>query len=373
MPETAVEEKNNQVIDVGKQDISKQLEQKKQVIRNTLAKDANKGEFEMFMHLAKTYQLDPFQKEIFFWKYSGDTTIMTSRDGYLKIANRHPEFNGMDSGVIYPGDTFEKKKDGVKHELNVENLNKRPVGAYAVVYRNDREQPTIVVVPFNDYNKDSKVWNNYPTAMIQKVAESMALKRAFSVSGLVSKEEMETEQTPDYDNPYNNYNNAPTKDVTPDKGNNTSNSNNTQNTGDMTLEEAKNMKAKGKKFKGKQLKDCPEGYLEWMAENWNGDKLRKAAKKVYIWKSKQEDEEQGMSERQKEIGDIVDGDEELRNMVVEFKKEENCKDINNLSVDKFTELKQSLESIKEAQNKSGEDVADEVDRELEEDEFDTPF
>ncbi|SNY38595.1 RecT family protein, partial [Orenia metallireducens] len=59
------------------------LEEKKDVLKRTVAKAATNDEFEMFMHLAKQYGLDPFQKEIFFWKYDKDPTIMTSRDGYL--------------------------------------------------------------------------------------------------------------------------------------------------------------------------------------------------------------------------------------------------------------------------------------------------
>lgn len=175
--------------------LAKKLESKRQTIKNTVAKKATDDELDMFMHLAKEYNLDPFQGEIYFWKFGKkDPTIMTSRDGYLKIANQHPAFDGMDSGVIYPGDDFKKTADGVEHSLDISNMGKQPIGAYAVVYRSDREVPTRVIIPFKDYNKDNKVWNNYPSAMIQKCAESMALKRAFSVSGLVSKEEMGYEQ-----------------------------------------------------------------------------------------------------------------------------------------------------------------------------------
>ena len=195
-PAEKVDRGQNSVVGIEtNQALAKKLEQKKQTIKNTVAKKATDDELDMFMHLAKEYNLDPFQGEIYFWKFGKkDPTIMTSRDGYLKIANQHPSFDGMDSGVIYPGDDFKKTADGVEHSLDISNMGKQPIGAYAVVYRSDREVPTRVVIPFQDYNKDNKVWNNYPSAMIQKCAESMALKRAFSVSGLVSKEEMGYEQ-----------------------------------------------------------------------------------------------------------------------------------------------------------------------------------
>src|SRR5699024_9450976 len=55
------------------------------------------------------------------------------------------------------------------------------------------------------YNQGNKVWNKYPSAMIQKVAETFVLKRAFGINGLVTKEELQTEDvkietTPDKTN-----------------------------------------------------------------------------------------------------------------------------------------------------------------------------
>ena len=177
-----------------KQELAENLESKRQVIKNTVAKNASDDEFEMFMHLAKEYGLDPFQKEIFFWKQKGRVTTMTSRDGYLKIANQHPAYEGMDSNIIYPGDELEITKSDIKLKSDsISNMSKDPIGAYAVVYRSDRKIPTKIRVPFREYFKANNYkdnWKNYPSAMILKVAESMALKRAFSVSGLVSKEEM---------------------------------------------------------------------------------------------------------------------------------------------------------------------------------------
>lgn len=179
--------------------LAKQLEKKKDTIRKTVAKGANEEELDMFLHLAKQYGLDPFQKEIFFWKYGKDPTIMTSRDGYLKIANQHKEFDGHIADVVRENDKFKKLSDGsVEHEYTLKDRGKI-VGAYSLVYRKDRKVPTYIFAPYSEYKKGSKVWKQYPSAMILKVAESMSLKRAFSVSGLVSKEEIGHEQEkPDY-------------------------------------------------------------------------------------------------------------------------------------------------------------------------------
>jgi len=164
------------------------------LVRRTVAKDATDDELKMFCHLAQTYGLDPFAKEIWFIKRGGAPTIMTSRDGYLKIANGHPQFRGMASDAVYAGDAFERTPEGVRHVYAPLDKRGGLQGAYALVYRADRTIPIYVFAPFKDYNSGQSTWQKYPHAMIVKVAESMALKRAFSLSGLVSREEMDAAQ-----------------------------------------------------------------------------------------------------------------------------------------------------------------------------------
>lgn len=161
------------------------------LVKRTVAKDATNDELQMFMHLSGKYNLDPFAKEIWFLKLGGIPTITTSRDGYLKIANEHPQFDGLASDVVYEKDAFEKTPNGVKHTYGVGNRG-AILGAYALIYRKDRRFPIYVFAPFKDYVKPSNTWKTYPHAMILKVAEAMALKRAFSLSGLVTVEEIGT-------------------------------------------------------------------------------------------------------------------------------------------------------------------------------------
>src|SRR6056297_919205 len=185
---------NNQVIDIKESKIDftpKEIE----TIRRTVAEKATDDEFRMFMHLAKSYGLDPFNGEIFFWKMNGKPTIMTSRDGYLKIADSHPAYDGLVSDVVRANDVFKRERDNINHEYGADRGD--IIGAYALVYRKDRRYPVYVFAPFIEYNAGTRVWASYPSAMILKVAESMALKRAFTVSGLVSREEMDVIQTRD--------------------------------------------------------------------------------------------------------------------------------------------------------------------------------
>ena len=105
-------------------------------------------------------------------------------------------YDGLVSDVVRENDKFRRKETGINHQYGTNRG--QIVGSYALVYRKDRSYPVYVFAPFEEYRSDTKVWKQYPSAMILKVAESMALKRAFSVSGLVSREEMAVQQQSDY-------------------------------------------------------------------------------------------------------------------------------------------------------------------------------
>jgi phage recombination protein Bet len=161
-------------------------------IRNTVAKGASNDELAMFLHICETYSLDPFLKEIY---YSPEMkTIMSSRDGYLKVALRDSEFAGMKSAVVCSNDDFSMDvvNNEIKHSFKATERGDI-VGAWAMVMHKSRD-PVVQYVPFAEYNQKRNTWNKYPSAMIMKCAEALALKRQFGISGLVTSEEMGDEQ-----------------------------------------------------------------------------------------------------------------------------------------------------------------------------------
>jgi phage recombination protein Bet len=184
------------------------------VIKTQIAKGATDDELKMFTTIAQKYGLDPFLKEIWFikqakkqkqsngtWDYKrtkdgaidyagADTLIYTSRDGYLKIAQRDENFAGIISFAVREGDTFEIDAENYKVTHKFGLKRGKIIGAWAKVDHKQRK-PVIVFVDFAEYNSEkSTTWKQYPTAMIIKVAEVFALKRQFGISGLVTSEEM---------------------------------------------------------------------------------------------------------------------------------------------------------------------------------------
>ncbi|MFA7205019.1 MAG: RecT family recombinase [Saccharofermentanales bacterium] len=163
-----------------------------EAMKVTVAKGASQAEFEMFIYLATKYKLDPFLKEIFFIP-GNMKTILTSRDGYLKIAQSHKDFEGIRSMAVRAEDDFEidLEDDTIKHKFG--KGERGPIiGAWAIVYRKNR-RPVIAYADLSEYQGNTVPWKKYTSAMICKCAEAFALKRQFAISGLVTMEEMDVE------------------------------------------------------------------------------------------------------------------------------------------------------------------------------------
>jgi phage recombination protein Bet len=151
--------------------------QQVQLIRDMCAKDCTENEFLLLMQLAKTYQLDPFAKQIWAVKYGNNpAAIFCGRDGFLAIAHRSGKFDGMESGTRKDGDDL--------------------VG-WCRVYRKDMSRPFEVEVSLSEYSTGKNLWQTKPKTMIVKVAESHALRRAFGISGLYAPEEIDTGDRPE--------------------------------------------------------------------------------------------------------------------------------------------------------------------------------
>jgi len=159
--------------------VAKWDQERTNLLKTTICKTATESELSFFLELCKATGLNPFLKQIWFVKYTDskgriEMMMMAGRDGFLQIANRHPMFDGMDSGVEYQAD------------------GKTPAFGWAKVYRKDRSHPATFRAPYGEYTRGSghKAWGKTPSAMIQKVAEANALKRAFSIDGLAVDEEL---------------------------------------------------------------------------------------------------------------------------------------------------------------------------------------
>ena len=162
-------------------------------IKNTVAKGATNEELYMFLQIAAMYDLNPFLKEIWFTKMKDDVAIMTSRDGYAKIAKRNPNFKKCQSMAVFENDVFKTHLEmgdvvGITHEFG-QNDRGKLVGAYAILITYSDEK-LYSYVDYREYDKRNYIWKNYPTAMLRKVAENDVYKRFANINGISTMEDM---------------------------------------------------------------------------------------------------------------------------------------------------------------------------------------
>lgn len=162
------------------------------VIQKTVAKGTTKVEFAFFLNVAKTNNLNAFNKEIWCYKDNKDNLlIFTGRDGFLAKAQQNPLFNGIRSGVIRENDEWsvDIPNGSIKHIISKPLLERGTIiYGYAIVFRKNGES-TLELSDFGTYKKAFGAWKTHPESMIKKVAESDALKKSFGISGIQSEHE----------------------------------------------------------------------------------------------------------------------------------------------------------------------------------------
>ena len=147
-------------------------------LRNTVAPGLTDSEFALFAEIVKSTGLNPVTKEVWAIKAGGRLQLMTGINGFLRIANSHPMFDGME---------VEFDKDG-----------DRIVAATAKVYRKDRRFPAVATAFMAEYGKPTPIWKQMPSIMLAKCAKSLAIREAFvqELGGLYTQEEMPAEFAP---------------------------------------------------------------------------------------------------------------------------------------------------------------------------------
>lgn len=162
-----------------------EIELNKDIVKKYLVRgqgNVTDQEIVMFIGMCKANKLNPFNNDAYLIKYGNQpATMVTSKDVFMKRAIENPNYNGMKSGIIVIKDGKIEKRNGHIY-LDDEKI----VGAWCEVFRKDWETSVYQEVNFNEYagyTKDGKLnanWANKPAVMITKVAESTALRKAFT-------------------------------------------------------------------------------------------------------------------------------------------------------------------------------------------------
>lgn len=133
---------------------------------------ATREEFAQFMLVAKKYGLNPATREIFaFPKKGGGIQPIVSIDGWLTMANNHPQFDGLEV-------EFEHDDAG------------KLVSATARVHRKDRRHPIVVTEYLSECIRSTDPWK-MSHRMLRHKAVIQGIRYAFGFSGIMEPDEAE--------------------------------------------------------------------------------------------------------------------------------------------------------------------------------------
>jgi phage recombination protein Bet len=163
-------------------------EQDQALVRNTIAKDLDQKEFNLFMAVCKAHGLNPILRQIHPVKYKGRMVFQVGIDGFRLQAQRSNEYRGQ-LGPFWCG------ADGIWKDVWTDN--DPPAAAKVGVYRESLKDPNtgeyLVVwgiAKFSSfakwfYDKDTKkkhlgeMWAAAPDNQLAKCAEAQAIRKAF--------------------------------------------------------------------------------------------------------------------------------------------------------------------------------------------------
>lgn len=163
------------------------------LVRQKVANGLTKAEWELFIYMARLYDLNPLLREIWAIKFNNQPAqIFTGRDGLLKIAHKSGMFDGMKTMLLV-------EQNGEALEVDIAPTGAVILGAKCYVWRKDMSHPVEISVKFREYDKSNSpkynTWKDKPDTMIRKVAEAHCLRRAFSIHGLYLPEEFKDVET----------------------------------------------------------------------------------------------------------------------------------------------------------------------------------
>lgn len=122
-------------------------------------------QFTALLIVASQYGLNPFTREIYAFPDNNNGIVpVVGVDGWARILNGNPQFDGMD---------FEQNDDSCTCRI----------------YRKDRSHPVVVTEFMSECRRDTKPWKSHPKRMLRHKTMIQAARLAFGFAGIFDEDE----------------------------------------------------------------------------------------------------------------------------------------------------------------------------------------
>lgn len=139
-------------------------------LKNTVFRNATNDELLALVVVSNEYGLNPLTKEIYAFPAKGGGIVpVVSIDGWIRMMNDHPQFDGIDY-------QFEHDEQG------------RLVSCTSIIYRKDRSHPTRVTEYLNECRRNTEPWK-MESRMLRHKATIQGARVAFGFSGITDEDE----------------------------------------------------------------------------------------------------------------------------------------------------------------------------------------
>lgn len=147
-------------------------------VQKTVFKDAkNMEQVATLLMVADQYGLNPITKEIMAFPDKGGGVVpVVGVDGWNRIAQQHPQFDGVE----FRYSTDEVVPDGGK---------RCPTWVECVVYRKDREHPVVIREYLDECYRKTGPWQSHTKRMLRHKALIQGYRTAFGFHGIYDEDE----------------------------------------------------------------------------------------------------------------------------------------------------------------------------------------
>ena len=128
--------------------------------------DVTNEQMAALLVVADQYGLNPFTNEIFAFPDKGGIVPVVGVDGWSRIINQHPQFDGMD---------FEQDDNSCT----------------CTMHRKDRAHPVKVTEYLSECRRTTQPWSSHPKRMLRHKTMIQCARIAFSFAGIYDEDEAE--------------------------------------------------------------------------------------------------------------------------------------------------------------------------------------